>query len=206
MLLQRSEEWHNQRLGRFTASRISELLGIKGLNESGKNLAFEKATEIVFGRDPDWEIESWDMKRGTALEPEAFALFQSIMARKFIPVQECFFFPNGENGGASPDGIVGSSATLQIKCPRPLKLFNLIKDGIAGIESDHIDQMQDEMRCTNSEHAYYFNYCIWKGKELHHTIIVPRNEERIKLIEERIEEAAELRDQFVEQLTHQKQF
>ena len=42
---QRSEEWFKQREGRATASEIHKLMGIKGLGETGKTYAFEKAIE-----------------------------------------------------------------------------------------------------------------------------------------------------------------
>jgi hypothetical protein len=85
---QRSNEWFNQRLGRFTASRISDLLGVKGLGLTGESYAFKLATEIVFGREQD-QLETWDMKRGNELEPLAFELFKSL--HEFENIQESKF-------------------------------------------------------------------------------------------------------------------
>jgi len=197
---QRSNEWFEARLGRFTASSISNLMGVKGLGDTGKTEAFEKACEIVFGRDPEWDVETWDMKRGTETEPEAFELFQALKAKQFIPVQEAAFFPYGDNSGASPDGLVGNDGVLEIKCPRPEKVFRIIKDGVSALDKKWTDQVQWEMNCTNSQKCYFFVYCIWKGKPIYHELIIERDENRINEIKARIEEAVVLRDQYVQEL------
>lgn len=202
-MLQRSDEWFEQRRGRFTASRISDLLGVKGLGKTGKTYAFEKATEIVFGIEKD-EIVSWDIKRGVELEPYAFEKFKEL--NEFENIQESMFFPYEDNAGASPDGLVGFDSILEIKCPRPKKFFRLIADGIKAIDSNYVDQMQMQMMCTNSQRCYFFNYIEWDDQVFHHTLIVDRDEERINLIKDRIREAVVLRDEFVQYLITNKQF
>lgn len=200
---QRSNEWFNQRIGRFTASRISELLGVKGLGQTGETYAFDLAAEIVFGRDEE-ELETWDMKRGKELEPIAFDLFCSLYPEYNIQPSE--FFPYGDNAGASPDGLVGLDAVLEIKCPRPKKFFKLIAEGEKAIDKAYIDQMQMQMLCANSERAHFFNYIEYSNKPMWHEIVVKRDESRIELIKQRIDEAAIIRDEFVQYLINEKQF
>jgi len=161
---QRSKEWFNMRLGRFTASQVDSLLGIKGLGLTGESYIFEKAVEIVFGADEEESFVSFDMQRGTELEPIAFAKFKELKALDFIDVQETYFFPFGEHAGASPDGLVGKDAILEIKCPRPNKFFKLVKDN--QIDKQYISQMQMQMLCTNSKKAHFFNYIIFNGIEM----------------------------------------
>lgn len=203
---QLSDIWFNQRLGRFTASQVSDLMGVKGLGETGKTLAFKKACEIVFGRDPEWDVETFDMKRGTETEPEAFELFASLKAKDFIKVEKAEFFHLGENSGASPDGLVGSDAVLEIKCPRPDKVFRIIKDGVSALDKSWLEQVQLEMKSTNSVRCHFFVYCVWNGRQIYHELIIDRDENHIELILERIEEAVILRDQYVKELQEQKQF
>jgi len=193
---QRTEGWFEQRLGRFTASRISELLGVRGLGLTGEGYAFEKACEIVFGKDEDEDFESYDMRRGTELEPFAFNLFKN--RNEFIDVQEANFFPYGENAGASPDGLVGENEILEIKCPRSKKFFKVVQSN--EVDSKYYDQMQMQMLCTNSVACNYFNYIQFNGKEYGHLIRVERDEERIELIKARIEEATIIRDKFIEDI------
>jgi putative phage-type endonuclease len=203
---QRSKEWFAVREGRFTASRIGELLGIKGLGLTGENYAFEKACELVYGIDEEENFETFDMKRGTELEPIAFRKFKELKEFDFLDVKEATFFPLGDSAGASPDGLVNEDAILEIKCPRSTKFFKLVAQGKDAIDKSYLDQMQMQMLCTKSEHCHFFNYIIFKGKEMWHEIIIERDEERIELIKKRIQEATILRDEFVSYLTSNQQF
>ena len=203
---QRSKEWFKVREGRFTASRISELLGVKGLGLTGESYAFEKACELVYGVDEEENFESFDMKRGTELEPIAFRKFKELKEFDFLDVQETSFFVFGENAGASPDGLVGQDAILEIKCPRSTKFFKLVAKGIEVVDKAYLDQMQMQMMCTNSVRCHFFNYIIFKGKEMWHEIIVERDEKRIELIKQRIDEAVIIRNDYVKYLTENQQF
>lgn len=201
-----SPEQQKNRLGRFTGSQIHRLLGVKGLGLTGQTYAFENAVEIIFGRDEEPQFESWDMKRGNDLEPLAFRKFKELKEVDFLCVQKCEFFPYGENAGASPDGLVGNDAVLEIKCPKPNKFFNLMAKGFSEIDKEYIAQMQMEMMCTNSKQAHFFNYIIFNGVEMWHEIIVPRDEVMISLIKERIIEATGIRNNFLFDLKNNKQF
>jgi putative phage-type endonuclease len=205
-MLQKSNEWFDSRLGRFTGSQIHKLLGVKGLGLTGESYAFENAIEIVFSRNEDEQLETYDMKRGNDLEPFAFEKFKEIKGFEFIEVEKCSFFPFGENAGASPDGLVGKDAVLEIKCPRPTKFFNLVAKGYDAIDKEYIAQMQMEMLCTNSNKCYFFNYIIYNGEAMFHEIVIERDEKMIELIKERIEQAVLIRNEFVNQLKNNKQF
>jgi hypothetical protein len=62
--------------------------------------------------------------------------------------------------------------------------------------------MQMQMLCSNSDKAYFFNYCIIDGEEFHHTIEVKRDEEMIALIKERLEEAIAIKEAYIERITN----
>lgn len=203
---QRSEEWYNERLGKFTASEIHKLLGVKGLGLTGETYAFEKACELVYGLDEDESFASYDMQRGIALEPLAFKKFKELKAMEFIEVKESYFFPYTENSGASPDGVVGNDAILEIKSPRSKKFFNLVAKGYDAIDKEYIAQMQMQMLCSNSKRCHFFNYIIFNGQEMWHEIIVERDEKMIELIKERISEAVKIRDDYKRYLIENKQF
>jgi putative phage-type endonuclease len=202
--LQRSKEWFDLRLGRFTASQIDSLLGIKGLGLTGESYIFEKAAEVVFGADEEESFVSYDMQRGTELEPIAFAKFKELKELDFIDVQETSFFVLGDHAGASPDGLVGNDAILEIKCPRPMKFFKLVKDN--QIDKVYMSQMQMQMLCTNSVRAHFFNYIIFNGVEMWHEIVVERDEKIIQLIKDRLAEAVKIKGEFIGYLIDNKQF
>jgi putative phage-type endonuclease len=201
---QRSNEWYEQRLGRFTGSEIHKLMGIKGLGLTGEGYAFEKACELVFGRNEEDSFMSFDMQRGVQYEPIAFECFNRLNEENFISAQQCEFFEYDTFAGASPDGIVSDNAVLEIKCPKPETLFELIATN--EIDKKYQYQMQMEMLCAEKEKAYFFNYGIWNGREIHHTVEVQRDEVIIAKIKERIAEALILRDRYVEQIKANLQF
>jgi putative phage-type endonuclease len=201
---QRTNEWFELRLGRFTGSEIHKLMGIKGLGLTGEGYAFSKACELVFGRDEEDSFMSFDMQRGVQYEPLAFECFNRLNEENFINAQQCEFFVYDTFAGASPDGIVSDNAVLEIKCPKPETLFELIATN--EIDKKYQYQMQMEMLCAEKDKAYFFNYGIWNGKEIHHTVIIERDEEIISKIKERVLEALILRDKYVEQIKTNLQF
>lgn len=205
-MLQRSDDWFKARLGRFTASEIYKLMGVKGLGETGLTYAFDKACEVVFGKDEDSDFTSFDMQRGIELEPLAFKKFKELKALDFIDVQETTFFPFGKDAGASPDGLVGKDAVLEIKCPKRNKLLNLIDKGVEAIDQKYIYQMQMQMLCSNSIKCYFFNYGIFNGQEYWHELEILRDEVIIEKMKQRINEAIVLRDNYIISLQTKKQF
>ena len=202
-ILQRSDEWHEQRKGKFTASEIYKLMGIKALGETGKGYAFDKAVEELYGETEETFV-SYDMQRGIELEPLAFAKFQELKDSEFLQVETCGFFNFGEDAGASPDGLVGEDAILEIKCPKPSTFFKLVATN--EIKDQYLYQMQLQMMATNRNKANFFNYCIIDGIEYWHEIIVTKDDVICDKMEARIKEAAELKQEYINNLNNNKQW
>jgi exodeoxyribonuclease (lambda-induced) len=200
---QRSEEWFLKRKGKFTASEIVKLLGVRGLGETGKTYAIDKAIEQLYG-EMEENFISQDMERGIFLEPLAFAKFKEIKELEFIEVENCGFFELGTDAGASPDGIVGNDAILEIKCPRSTTFFKLVATN--EIDPKYYAQMQLQMMATNRNKAYFFNYLVHEGIEYWHEIIVERDEVLCAKIEERIKEVTEIKNEFINKLNNNKQW
>lgn len=198
---QRSPEWFKAREGRFTSSRMSELLGIQGLGKTGLTYCHEKAVEKLFGRDEEESYVSHDMQRGVTLEPVAFEIFKELKGLEFIDVREAEFFPYGSDSGSSPDGLVGKDEVLEIKCPRPDKFFNIVSKGIKVVDKKYIVQMQHQMMCTNSKRCHFMNYIVYNNEPMHHIIVIERDETMIALMKERIDEAVIIRDLHIKDLT-----
>lgn len=196
---QRTDIWYKQRGGRFTASVASDLIAdgkkTDSIGESFYTLCKRVANERFFGVDTSWNVESWDMKRGIETEPEAFELLASLMRTgkvfqgEIVQLKKCKFISYGDNAGASPDGkCFKKQAVAEIKCPRPEKVFELIKaNSVEAIDKKHYAQMQMQMLCTNSMRCVYFVYCVYKDKPVYHWIIVDRDESLIEKIKTRIE-------------------
>jgi predicted phage-related endonuclease len=228
---QRTDEWFNSRMGRFTGSRMSDIMagGTRKMTESelaqakidknkrktidtlfgdgAKTYIAEVANEMVFGRNLEEQYTSPAMQRGIELEPKAFKKLGELLQKDFITIEECGFFTDGDNIGASPDGLAGLKGNIEIKCPDPDKIFKMILEGEdCKIEKNYIVQMQTEMLVTNTDHTYFFNYGIYNGKEIHHLRIIKRDETIITEIKERCEEAAKIRDEYINKLQNNKQF
>lgn len=192
-MLQRSSQWYQERLGRFTASQADRLVGKEGLvktREAIKAYAMEKAAEMYFGIIED-DFLSFDMQRGIDLEPLAFAKYSELREMDFVTVQQVGFFKYGDHAGASPDGITSDSRNLEIKCPTITTFSKLAMTG--EINPKYYAQMQMQMMCAGVDVTDFFNYCVHNGKEYHLTIEVPRDESMCELLLIRIEYAASLK-------------
>jgi putative phage-type endonuclease len=199
---QRTTDWRNARIGKFTASEIHKLMGIKGLGDTGKSYAFDKAVEELFGEVKDNYV-SFDMNRGIELEPMAFNKFKDLKELEFLEVEKCGFF-SSKFHGASPDGLVSDDAILEIKCPNATTFFKLVVD--SEIDKKYYYQMQHQMLVTGRSKAYFFNYYIFDGIEYWHEIIVERDEKTCELIESRILEAEQIKQDYINKLKSNKQW
>jgi exodeoxyribonuclease (lambda-induced) len=198
---QRSEEWFKDRYGKFTASKIIDLLGVKGMGLTGETYAIDKAIEQLYG-EVEEGFTSKDMQRGIDLEPIAFAKFKEVHPN--LNVQNCSFFTYGEHAGASPDGLIDDDAILEIKCPKGKKFFRLVAE--ENIDKIYVAQMQMQMLATNRNKAYFFNYLEVNDKVYHHTIIVERDEDMIELIKERLEQAITIKKEYIEKIESKRQW
>lgn len=201
---QRSDAWRAERLGKFTSSKASDLLGIKGLGETGKTYARKLAVDIVEGIDYDAQFVSYEMQHGIDTEPYAFEQFKQLKTLEFLEVSNSGFFELTKDIGGSPDGLVGNNAVLEIKCPNYDTFFKLVID--QKIDKKYYAQMQHQMWITEREKAYFFNYVIHNGEPKWHEIIVQRDEPTIDLLKIRTAEAIIIRDEYIEKLRKNRQY
>lgn len=113
---QRSEQWYQARLGIPTASRFSDIISTKGApSKSAEGYMLELAADKIVGDIEDRYV-SYDMKKGTELEPDARTLYGFRMGGT---VQEvALVYKNGQkNVSCSPDGLLNGRG-LEIQCPK----------------------------------------------------------------------------------------
>ena len=191
---QQSKEWFEARIGRFTASQMDRLLGkitLKTTTDKINLYCQQKAGEMYFGISDELEYLSKDMQRGIDLEPLAFEKFADEMNAKFLTVKKMPFVRYNEHSGASPDGQVSNGDNLEIKCPTIETFTRLVLT--SEINPKYFAQMQMQMLCTGAELTHFYNYVIHNGQEFSHTIEVPRCEETISLLKERIDYATKIK-------------
>lgn len=168
-----------------------------------KTYALEKAIDFFINPEEDLYL-SQAVEDGAETEPFAFEKFKSLKSSEFLDVTEAFFISNDGVSGSSPDGLVSNNSVLEIKCPTKTTFFRLVLTN--EIDKKYFFQMQKQMKDTGATQCYYFVYFISDGEEYWHEILVPRCEETIALIEERILIAVKLRDEYVEQITKNAQW
>ena len=117
MIEQGSEEWHAQRLGKATASRIADIMAKTktGWGASRANYAAELVCERLTGKRAEGFTNA-AMAFGTENEPLARAAYEF---RHDVTVELASFIdhPRVAMSGASPDGLIGIDGLIEIKVP-----------------------------------------------------------------------------------------
>jgi len=144
---QRTEEWFSDRLGKVTASRISDVMSKtkSGYSACRKNYMAQLICERLTGQTAESYINA-AMQRGIELEPVAREIY--ILNQFDTNVKEvCFIHhPAINNFGASPDGLVNDDGLIEIKCPNTWTHLEFRKTGKP--KREYILQMQVQMMCT----------------------------------------------------------
>jgi putative phage-type endonuclease len=143
---QRTDSWFSVRLGKVTASRISDVMAKtkSGPSASRKNYLMQLLCERLTGRKEEG-FTSAAMQRGTDMEPIARSAYE---VDKGVMVQECGFVPCPmiEMAGASPDGLVGNDGLVEFKVPNTATHVDFLRTG--QIDSGYQLQMMFQMMCT----------------------------------------------------------
>lgn len=150
---QGTEQWHQERLGKVTASRISDVM-MKPTTAGYQNYKAQLICERLTG-EPTQGFISAAMQHGTETEPQARAMYTLITG---IDVEETGFVdhPSIAMTGASPDGLAGGDGLLEIKCPQPAEHIRMLMGG--DIQRKYILQMQWQMVCTGREWCDFVSF------------------------------------------------
>src|SRR5437868_9314642 len=116
-IVQGSSEWHALRVGKVTASRVSDVVARtkSGWGSARANDMAELITERLTGARAEGFVNA-AMQWGTDHEPEARAAYQF---RTDQDVEQVAFVPHPRilQSGASTDGTIGVNGLVEIKCP-----------------------------------------------------------------------------------------
>jgi len=143
---QRSEEWFAARLGKVTASKIVDVMARTkaGWGAGRANYMAQLISERLTGEQQS-SFSNAAMQWGTDTEPQARAAYTLITGRT---VEEVGFVdhPVIEMSGASPDGLVGDSGLVEIKCPNTATHLETLITG--AVPTKYRKQMLWQMACT----------------------------------------------------------
>jgi len=162
MIEQRTEEWFQQRLGKVTASRISDVIAKTktGVSTSRQNYLIQLVSERITGKKGDSFVNQ-AMLDGIERESVARELY---MRTRGVSVTEVGFFdhPIIKNSGASPDGAVNAeeegkyAGLIEIKCPIETTHTNTLMS--KSVPSKYIPQMQWQLACTGAKWVDFVSY------------------------------------------------
>ncbi len=149
--------WHAARRGLLTASRMADAIAVLKTgkpSESRRKLMFELLAERMTGNAVDhyvtpamtWGIENqadaiaaYEAETGELVGPEVFVLHPSI-----------------DWLGATPDGLVGSSGLLEVKCPTTPKHLAWVMAG--EVPDEHKPQMLCQLACTRRQWVDFVSF------------------------------------------------
>lgn len=153
-ILQRSEDWHSERCGKVTASRVKDLNAKpskgKALNALGLTILAERLTgvqkEIFTNQAMQWGIDN---------EPYAITAYEN-MTGVFVVGTGLIDHPFIEMFGASPDGLVGKDGQIEVKCPDTTTHLNTLLT--KQIPDEYIPQITCQLACTRRDWCDFVSY------------------------------------------------
>ncbi len=215
MIKHRTPEWFKARIGKFTASSFSDLMSKPAdktakISKSAYNCIEKAATQLYFNKyyeKPDSDSTRWGMR----YEKKAI---ESFAERTNLMAEEAGFVlhPNFPDVGATPDAIVkdnlyGSEMIIaQIKCPFNSKIhhdYSVKIHSSASLKkskSEYYWQMQGEMWVVGAIHSYFISFDprLISYNNLH-IVKIERDDEDILILEKRIIECIDIRNDILEE-------
>jgi len=151
---QRSEEWHNLRLGRVTGTRIKDMTA--GKPSTFENLCRKIVAEKItgFSADPPFKISA-AMQHGIDTEEEARSVFEFELMEK---IEEVGFIEKDEDFGVSPDGIIDNCVGVELKCPQPNTHIGYLMDP-GNAWKAYLWQIQGGLWVSGFDLWYFVSYC-----------------------------------------------
>jgi putative phage-type endonuclease len=185
MMEQGTEEWFTIRIGKVTASRVTDVIAKTKTGYSATRDNY--MAQLVCERLTNQKGESFSnaaMQHGTDTEPLARAAYEAFQD---ILVDEVGFVPHPSiiMAGASPDGLVGDDGLLEIKCPNTAThIETLMSKTVPG---KYNTQMQFQMACTGRQWCDFVSFDNRLPNELQLFVKrVPRDDKFIKQMEDEV--------------------
>ena len=154
MSIQGSPEWLAERAGKVTASMVSAVLA-KPETAGFRDYQAQLVAEVLTGKPQGSDYVNAAMAFGTEMEPLARSAYE---AETGFSVDEVGFcqHPTIERAGASPDGLVGNSGLVEIKCPKVATHLAYLLSGV--VPAGYKNQMMWQMSCTNRDWCDFVSF------------------------------------------------
>lgn len=153
---QRTDEWFAARVGKVTASKVADVVARtrNGWGASRANYMAQIIAERLTGQPAD-SYTNAAMQWGIEIEPDARAAYEFYTDSA---VEEVGFVdhPRIAMSGASPDGRVGDSGLVEIKCPNTATHIDTLLNGT--IPDKYIKQMLWQMACEERDWCDFVSF------------------------------------------------
>jgi putative phage-type endonuclease len=195
---QGTEEWHQIRLGKVTASRVADVMSkVKSGESAGrKNYKMDLVVERLTN-NPTGSFSSPAMQWGTETEPLARMAYEAFTGVFVDQVAFCNH-PTIKNFGCSPDGVVGDGL-MEIKCPNTTTHIDYLMAGVP--PAKYVPQMQTQMACTGARWCDFVSFDPRLPPELQLFVVrLDRDEAYIHEIETEVKQFLDEVEQIYSQL------
>ena len=153
-ILQRSEDWHADRCGKVTASRVKDISAKPKTGKAYNALTLTILTERLTGVQEESFTNS-AMQWGIDQEPYAIAAYENETGN-FVVGTGLIDHPAIKMSGASPDGLVDQDGQLEVKCPGSQTHLNTILT--QEVPSEYVPQITWQLACTRRKWCDFVSY------------------------------------------------
>lgn len=201
MIEQRTDEWMQERAGKFTGSKFVDVLArnkktgepLKAYHDLIWQVAVERLT-MQASEGPTGIALQW----GSDVEPYAREAYE--LETGNVVIESGFIIhPEFPFAGCSPDGLISSDRGLEMKCPKNSIIH--AERFISGVPDEYIPQIQGCMWVTGRKYWDFVSYDP-RMPESHRILIitVERDQECINKLQEAVIVANEAANTILDQL------
>jgi putative phage-type endonuclease len=202
MIEQGTTEWHLLRLGKVTASRITDVLskGKSGESAGRKNYRMELVVQRLTGL-PGESFTSAAMEHGVLTEPKARFAYEA-EKQQFVEQVAFVDHPSIEWFGCSPDGLV-DDGLIEIKCPNSTTHIEYLTDQKP--PAKYIPQMQCQMAVTGRQWCDFVSFDPRLPDDLQLFVVrLERDQEYIEAMEAEVQKFLSEVDEMFTKLKERK--
>jgi hypothetical protein len=155
---QRTPEWYALRCARLTGSHVADMLATlksKGEAAARRDLRTRLVVERLTGRSLDeGGYRSTEMQWGIDHEDDARRAYE---AKSGHVVRVVGFVAHDElPTGCSPDGLIGTVGSIEIKCPKPATHLDAIR--ARAIPADYLPQVRHTLWMTGAAWCDFISF------------------------------------------------
>jgi len=154
---QGTPEWFAARAGVITASKFADAVStLKGgaPSQVSKDYAYKVAIERIYGETTEDTYVTWEMRRGTELEPLARIAYEARTGN--LAEESGIVLTDDRIFGYSTDGFVDDDGLIEIKCPNSAR--KLVEMWETGDISEYEHQIQGGLWITGRKWCDFIMY------------------------------------------------